>query len=193
MPARFVTSAATYEKLPDLGLPEYAFVGRSNVGKSSLLNCLFQRNKLVRASKTPGRTQLLNLFVLDERHAFVDLPGYGYAKLSKSQRGQLSNMIRNYITQRETLCGVVMLVDARREGSTDSDRATMEWIRERGRPLLIAVTKSDLVPKNQRLHHLRKIERELGVPEGCAMLVSSKTGEGRDELLQRLTEGVDAP
>lgn len=188
MAARFVMSAPSYDKLPDLNLPEFAFIGRSNVGKSSLLNCIFKRIDLVRKSKTPGRTQLLNLFVMDEKAAFVDLPGYGYAKLSLAQRESLQTMIRGYLEKRSTVQGVVLLVDARREEGTEVDKAMVHWLLETGRPVLVGVTKGDYVPKTERLSRLRKIERGLGLPADCSILCSSKTGEGRDEILRRLSE-----
>ena len=114
MKARFVQSARRVTQLPALGLPEVAFTGRSNVGKSSLIGRVLKQPRLVRTSRTPGRTQLLNLFVFDERVALMDLPGYGYAKLSKAARAEMDQMVQEYLAQRDTLCGVVQLVDARR-------------------------------------------------------------------------------
>ena len=160
-PSRFLLSASSVAGLPDLGLPEVALAGRSNVGKSSLLGQILQRPKLVRTSRTPGRTRALNLFLFERRLALMDLPGYGYAKLPKSERARLRTMLEGYIAEREPLLGVVLLLDIR---------------------------KVDLVGKNRRQHPVRQIERALGVPDGAAVLCSSETGDGRAELVARLAE-----
>jgi len=188
MASRFVSSAQRHNQLPLLGMPEVAFIGRSNVGKSSLVGCLLKQPKLVRTSRTPGRTRLLNLFVLDEKLAIVDLPGYGYAKVSKTAHAELDKMVQGYLTSREHLHGVVQVVDARRAPVSAYDQFVASWIVEQDRPLLIAVTKIDLVPKNRRLNQLRAIEKQLGLPAGSALPCSSKTGEGRKELVARLLE-----
>ena len=188
MAARFVMSGPTAASLPDLGLPEAAFAGRSNVGKSSLLGTVLGRPRMVRTSRTPGRTQHLNLFVLDDAMALVDLPGYGYAKLSKRDRARLARLLDDYLTRRRELLGVVQLLDARRESVTDDDRALAESVLSHNRALLVAVTKIDLVPKNKRVHQIRRIERDLGIPAGDALPCSAKTGEGKKELIARLRE-----
>jgi GTP-binding protein len=190
MAARFVTSAPTVSGLPALGLPEIAFAGRSNVGKSTLLGTVLRQPRLVRTSRTPGRTQLLNLFSFEDRMALVDLPGYGYAKLSKTKRRMLQEAIRGYIAEREGLLGVVLLLDARRESVTDDDRRIVEWVLQHERGLLVTLTKIDLVAKNRRLHHVRRIEKALGIPAGQALACSGQTGEGRDELVAQLSELV---
>ncbi len=170
------------------GLPEAAFIGRSNVGKSSLLARILKQPKLVRTSRTPGRTQMLNLFVFEERMALVDLPGYGYAKLPKTKRQALSNLINDYIRERQGLLGVVQVLDVRREKVTDLDRELADLVIQSGRRLLIALTKIDLVPKNRRVHHVRRIEKDLGLPSGLAVAVSAKSGEGRSEIISRLLD-----
>ncbi|MEE8408283.1 MAG: ribosome biogenesis GTP-binding protein YihA/YsxC [Myxococcota bacterium] len=191
MSARFVASAPTPEGLPTTGLPEAAFIGRSNVGKSSLLGRIIKQPKLVRTSRTPGRTQLLNLFVFEERLALVDLPGYGYAKLSKTKRQALGRLIHAYITEREGLLGVVQIFDARRDKVTDEDRQLTELVLQSERRLLVALTKIDLVPKNRRLHCVRRIEQDLGIPPGFAVACSAKSGQGRAEIVTRLMELKD--
>lgn len=167
-------------------MPEIAFIGRSNVGKSSALGVLLRKPDLVRVSKTPGRTQLLNLFRFEGSTAFVDLPGYGYAKLSKSQKDRLSVMVRDYLAEREGLSGVVLLMDARRDGPSDDDRRVADWILEHDRPLLLVLTKIDQVPKNRRLHHTRRYERAFEVEPGVAIPFSAATGEGREALLRQI-------
>lgn len=188
MAARFVMSAPNVAGLAHEGLPEVAFTGRSNVGKSSLVGSLMGKPQLVRTSRTPGRTQLLNLFVWDDRLSIVDLPGYGYARLSQTERKRMDVMARTYMADRDTLRGVVLVLDCRREDVTDLDRLMAGWILQHNRPLLLAATKCDLVPKNRRLHFLRKLEKAMGVPPGWAVMCSGKTREGQDELRKRLWE-----
>lgn len=170
-----------------LDRPEVAFAGRSNVGKSSLIGALLRDPKLVRTSRTPGRTQLLNLFQYESLWV-VDLPGYGYAKTSKVQRQALEVMIRNYLLRREGLAGVVQVIDARRDPVSDYDRSMVAWLLEAGRWVLLALTKIDLIPKNRRLARIRAIEKQLEVPAGSSVAVSARTGEGRDALYARLVE-----
>jgi GTP-binding protein len=187
-PTRFVASATDPAGLPITGLPEIGFLGRSNVGKSSLLGMVLGHPKLVRTSRTPGRTQALNLFVLENRLAFVDLPGYGFASLPKRQRAELDRLIRGYLTRRETLSGVVLMVDARRDDVSPLDRQMAAFVQEAGRPLLVAVTKADLVGKNKITGVVRRIEQGLGVPAGVALPCSAHEGEGKTELLNSLFE-----
>lgn len=186
MSARFVASANTPEGLPDLGLVEIAFAGRSNVGKSSLLGAVLGDPKLVRTSRTPGRTQALNLFALDDVLAFVDLPGYGYAKLAKDRRHELERMLRAYFEARRRNGGIVLLVDARRDEVSDLDKAFTEWVVNADLRLLVAVTKIDLVPKNRKDNVLKLIEQGLGIPRGSALGCSAKTGTGVRELVNSL-------
>lgn len=186
MSARFVASATTPDKLPDLGLVEIAFAGRSNVGKSSLLGSVLGDPKLVRTSRTPGRTQGLNLFVHDDALALVDLPGYGYAKLAKEQRSQLERMLRAYFDARSSLAGVVLLVDARRDKVSELDRAFADWVIERARRLLVVVTKIDLVPKPHRKHTTHLIEDGLGIPRDSALACSAHDGLGVKQLVSSL-------
>lgn len=183
-----MTSAARVGTLPQLELPEFAFIGRSNVGKSSLLGMVLRRPKLVRTSRTPGRTQLINLFSFEDRMLLADLPGYGYAALSKEKRAAMQRMIHEYLEQRLQLRGVVQLLDARREEVSEEDRGVAEWVLAQGKQLLVVLTKIDLIPKNRRRHQAQLIEASLGVPRGCALTCSAETGEGRAELVARLGE-----
>lgn len=185
---RFVTSAAKVDQLPEHDFPEFAVIGRSNVGKSSLLGALMKRNHLVRTSRTPGRTQLLNLFLFEGAIALVDLPGYGFAQMSKVQRAAMQKMIADYVAQRSRLYGVLQLLDARRETPSAEDRSVAEWVFQHNRQLLVVLTKTDLVPKTKLKARARAIEAELGVPRDAALLFSSKTNEGRNELVSRLRE-----
>jgi GTP-binding protein len=187
-PSRFLLSAPRVAELPELELPEIALAGRSNVGKSSLLGMILKQPKLVRTSRTPGRTRALNLFLFEERLALMDLPGYGYADLPKAERARLQAMLRDYVNGRKALCGLVLLLDIRREKVTDDDRFFAAAALEANRQVLLAVTKVDLVGKNKRQAVIRTIECDIGAPEGSAVLCSAKSGEGRDELLHRFEE-----
>jgi GTP-binding protein len=188
MAPRFIASSPNFSKLPVLDLPEIAFAGRSNVGKSSLIGRLIGQASLVRTSRTPGRTQMLNLFQVDNRWAFVDLPGYGYAKLSKTQRKELQIMIADYLARRDTLRAVVLVLDARRTKVSDDDLTAVDWVAHHNRLLVPAITKSDLVPKNKRLNNVRQIEKQLQVQPGTAVVCSAKSGEGKRALYSRLIE-----
>jgi len=188
MAARFVTGATDARALPDLNLPEFAFIGRSNVGKSSLLAMVLGQPKLVRVSRTPGRTRELNLFTLNGQYALVDLPGYGYAHASKADRAALRELIAQYVFVRENVSGIVLVVDARREQGMPADREMASAVRETGRPLLVVVTKMDLVPKNRALACVRRIEAALDIPAGVSVAASAKTGQGRAEILARFAE-----
>jgi GTP-binding protein len=188
MSGRFVISETKPERLPVLDGPEFALIGRSNVGKSSLLECLMGTRDLVRVSKTPGRTQLLNMFVCDEKCVLVDLPGYGFAQRSKAERSAMYAMVKAYFAQRDSLRGVLLLLDARREEVTEDDKMMAQWISEHHRPILVVVTKIDLIPKTKRLHQVRLIEKSLGVPYGMAQLCSAATGEGKAALMNHLME-----
>lgn len=181
-------SASTVEGLPDHGLPEIAFIGRSNVGKSSLLNCLTRSAGLARVSRTPGRTQLLNLFVFEDRWAFVDLPGYGFARLAHDHRDAMQRMVHGYFRERVGLAGVVLLVDARRERPTEDDEGAVAELLRLGRRVLVVATKIDVVAKNVRRQRLSEIERALGLDAGSVLGVSAVTGDGRGQLVAALRE-----
>ena len=177
--SRFLRGATEVAQFPAPGLPEIAFLGRSNVGKSSLLNSLLQRKGLARTSNTPGRTQSINYFLVNDRFYFVDLPGYGFAKVSKSMRADWGKMAEEYLEDREELVLSIQLVDSRHEPSV-LDRQLHEWLVYNEKPHIVAATKSDKLSKNQLLKQVKLIEKTL---EGCKVLpFSSETGGGRDAI-----------
>lgn len=144
--AEFVISAVGPSQYPEDALPEIALAGRSNVGKSSLINCLISRKNLARTSSQPGKTQTLNYYKINQDLYFVDLPGYGYAKVSKTKREQWGKFIESYLMNRETLRLVMQLVDLRHPPSKD-DQAMYEWLRHNDVPVLVVATKADKIPK----------------------------------------------
>ena len=167
-------------------------VGKSNVGKSSLINALVGIRRLARTSNTPGRTRLINWFeVEDEPRIFlVDLPGYGYAKVSKQEKKAWLPLIESYLAERESLCGVILLLDARREPSAD-DIDLAEWFQERNIPWRLVMTKMDKLPKNKRKPIGQKIANALGLAKK-PILSSAETRDGLDEvwsLIERMTQG----
>jgi GTP-binding protein len=179
--AEFMLGAARLDQLPKAGLPEVALAGRSNVGKSSLLNKLTGRKKLARISKTPGKTRELNLYDIDSKLILVDLPGYGFAKVPGQMKHDWGKLIEEYLTTREQLAGIVHLIDARHDPSKD-DIQMHEWIRHAGVPALIAATKADKIPKSKHARSLSTIKRILKPAEGTPLvLFSSLTGDGVGE------------
>jgi GTP-binding protein len=177
--ATFVTGAAEWAQLPTDGRPELAIVGRSNVGKSSLLNALLGRKKLAYTSKTPGKTQQFNYFRVDDRFYLVDLPGYGYAKAPKAARDRWAALQARYLTERTPLRGIVHLIDSRHP-PTDSDRALIERIADTGHSHLLALTKADKLSGNGRAQAEREIDAcldELGL-ERPVVLTSAQTNRG---------------
>ncbi len=189
---RFLKSAFRRDHWPPADRPEIAFVGRSNVGKSSCLNTLTGRGGLARVSKTPGRTQAINFF--DLKHAgvelrFADLPGYGFAKVPKSVKKTWDRMIGDYLAERESLALVVVLVDMRRD-PTDLDDRMLDWLGETERPGLLVLTKSDRVPKSKKLHRRTLICKGLDVPREASILFSSVDRTGRGELWSRIVEAA---
>ncbi len=180
--AEFMLGAARLDQLPRSGLPEVALAGRSNVGKSSLLNKLMGRKSLARISKTPGKTREMNLYNIDSRLIIVDLPGYGFAKVPGHMKRNWGAVIEEYLNSREELAGVVHLVDARHEPSAD-DVSMHEWIRHYEVPALIAATKADKIPRSKRARSLATIRSVLDPAEDTQLvLFSSVTGDGVGEI-----------
>lgn len=180
--AEFMLGAARLSQLPREGLPEIALAGRSNVGKSSLLNKLTGRRKLARISRTPGKTRELNLYKINERLIVVDLPGYGFAKVPEKVREEWGELIESYLNSREELAAIVHLIDAR-HAPTGDDVQMHEWIRHYRVPALIAVTKVDKIARGKRAAALRKVRNMLEPGEETPVVFfSAETGEGSKEL-----------
>lgn len=183
--AEFVSSETDVKKCPPAGKPEFAFIGRSNVGKSSLLNMLTSRKNLAKISNRPGKTQTINHFIINENWYLVDLPGYGYASVSKEKRAGFGKIIEHYILQRENLHCLFILLDARLEPQK-IDLEFIQWSGEKEIPLCLIFTKADKLTKNQ-LHRNLSIYRKTlqkSWEELPAMLVtSSTTRAGKEELL----------
>ena len=178
--AKFVTSAAKPGDFPPPRLPELAIVGRSNVGKSSLINTLVGQDALARTSRTPGRTRLANWFEVDEEFHLVDLPGYGYAAVDKSMRESWRPLIESYLEHRDVLRGVVLLVDIRR-GAEDEELDFVPWLAGKKIPVVVALTKADKLPKNKRMLEISKVKRALGLTKD-PIPVSAQTGDNIDAL-----------
>ncbi len=181
----FLISAYALKQLPPPDYPEIAFAGRSNVGKSSLMNRLLNRKNLVKVSAKPGKTQSLNYFVVDKALYLVDLPGYGYAKVPMAVKGLWQGLIADYIEGRKSLCCVVVILDIRHP-LKDLDLELITWLKQIGVPYLPVYTKLDKITRGQRMQHAAALDAGLGVTPGERLLFSSLTGEGRDELIARL-------
>lgn len=183
--AEFKCSNTRTDKLPAPALPEYAFIGRSNVGKSSLINMLTQKKGLAKTSQTPGKTQLINHFLVNNDWYIVDLPGYGYARASKSSRGEWERFIKYYLKNRESLQCVFVLIDSR-VPPQKTDLEFCFWLGEHGIPFLIVFTKADKQSKHKTLQTISAFNKELlvsfeEVPQ--QFITSSETMEGREEIL----------
>jgi len=189
---RFLVSAVKPSGYPPAGPPEIAFAGRSNVGKSSLINALVRRKKLVKVSSTPGRTQLINFFSLaDDKARLVDLPGYGFAKVPAKVKAGWRQMVEAYLTGRPSLKGVVVILDIRRE-PTGEDLMLLDFLAAHGLPAVIAVTKADKLSNNQRASRLAKLKPRLAGFDPAFVAFSAMSGLGRPELIKRL-ESLLAP
>ena len=181
--AKFLATAVKPEQYPDTFVPEIAFVGRSNVGKSSLINCLTNRTKLARTSSSPGKTATINFYDIAGRYRLVDLPGYGYAKVSKSEQERWAKMIDTYLSDRYNLIQVIQLVDARHKPTKD-DVTMIEWIRSFGYNPIIVATKLDKLKKSQIETNLTDIYNTLSLDDDSILFpFSSETREGKDEVL----------
>jgi GTP-binding protein len=185
--AEFITSAVRPDQYPATDLPEVAFAGRSNVGKSALINCLVQRKKLVRTSCTPGRTQLINFFKINDSFRFVDLPGYGYAKVSQSLRATWGRMIETYLVSRENLRGIVHIMDLRHPPSPE-DINFWSWLKSENIRAIPVLTKADKLPRSKWDPLARAAGQSLGISEADFIIFSAQTKQGRNELLQILRE-----
>jgi GTP-binding protein len=190
--AVFIKSAVTPDGYPRHGLPEVAFAGRSNVGKSSLINCLVHRKALAKTSSSPGKTQLLNFFVVNSAFSLVDLPGYGFAKVPEKVRRRWGPMVESYLKNRKELRLVVLLVDARHM-PTDQDLQLVNWLRQYRIPSVAALTKIDKVPKSSRKSQVDRMVTSLSEFEGNLIPFSATTGEGRDALWGEIKRACQTP
>jgi len=179
--AEFVTSAVKPSQYPPAVLPEIAFAGRSNVGKSSLINTLVNRKRLVKTSSTPGRTQLINFFNINAEFSFVDIPGYGYAKVPASVKKKWGPMIETYITTRKTLKGVVLIMDIRRIPKRE-EMNMLDWLNHYGIPSIPVLTKSDKLSKTRQQKQLKEIANTLSADKDNLILFSAKSRQGKDEV-----------
>ncbi|MCC6317878.1 MAG: YihA family ribosome biogenesis GTP-binding protein [Gemmatimonadaceae bacterium] len=177
---------------PDALLPEIAFAGRSNVGKSSLLNTIVRRKAFARVSRTPGRTQEVNFFEVNKSFVIVDLPGYGYARVARDKRHAWQGLMDAYLRHTTQLRGVVALLDARREPSAD-DLDLLEYLADLEVPTLVAITKVDKLGAASRREALRVIERVTGLDADQMVPCSAHTGEGRTEIAEAMMSLLDAP
>jgi GTP-binding protein len=178
--AEIVMSAVKPEQYPTDGFPEFALAGRSNVGKSSFINKMINRKGLARTSSKPGKTQTLNFYKLNEQLFFVDVPGYGYAKVSKSEREAWGKMIETYITTREPLRAMLLIIDLRHKPSVD-DVMMYDFLKHYEIPCIIIATKADKIPKGKWQKHLKVVKDTLNIIESDeVILFSSETGLGKD-------------
>ena len=179
--AKFVTSATKPSQYPPADLPEIAFAGRSNVGKSSLINTLVNRKHLVKTSSTPGRTQLINFFCINDSIVFVDLPGYGYAKVPAAIRKKWGPMIETFLSKRETLRGIVVIMDIRRTPGIEESNL-LRWLEHFNIARILVITKADKLSKNKQIKQVSHIIQTIGVAKDEVILFSAKTRLGKDSV-----------
>jgi GTP-binding protein len=189
--AEFMTGAVSSRQYPTSTYPELAFVGRSNVGKSSLINSLLNRKKLVKTSQTPGKTQEINFFKVNDDLIFADLPGYGFAKVPAPVRNRWKKMIESYLLKRKSLVAVVLIVDVRRNPSP-LDIDLQRWLHACGVEYIMVATKADKLSQSEINKQVREINGTFfGEREGEAILYSSKSGRGKKELWSRILSRVE--
>ena len=188
--AQFVLSAVSPRDFLDDGLPQVAFAGRSNVGKSSAINRLLNRKNFARVGAVPGKTVHINYFRIDDAFYLVDLPGYGYAQVSKGERDRWGKLMEDYFARPELLTLGVMIVDARHKPTAD-DRTMAQWFRDTGRPLVVAANKLDKLKKSEIIPNLQLIRDTLELGEGDPVIpFSAEKGTGREELLGAIFSGI---
>jgi len=182
---RFVKSAVKPAQYPDYSVPEIAFAGRSNVGKSSMINTLIQRKDLVKTSSRPGCTQLINFFLVNEEISFVDLPGYGYAKVSKKIRAAWQPMVDAYLTHRPNLLGLILIIDIRRDPG-EEERNLAQWLISHDMPYLVVLTKADKLSKTQQQKRVAAISSQMNRTAGEVIVFSAKTRAGRETVMDEI-------
>jgi GTP-binding protein len=183
--ASFIATAVRSSQYPSPEFVEIAFAGRSNVGKSSLINQLLQRKRLVKTSATPGRTQCVNFFLVNNAFYFVDLPGYGYAKVPANIQKRWGPMVEQYLKHRKSLKAVVLILDIRRIPNKE-DLQLLSWLQHYDMRGIIVLTKADKLTKNKRYQQIKKIAQELAISPEELVVFSSKSGEGKDGLWRRI-------
>ncbi|WP_457574608.1 ribosome biogenesis GTP-binding protein YihA/YsxC [Desulfolithobacter sp.] len=186
----FIKGVYSLKDLPEPVWPEIAFAGRSNVGKSSLINRLIRRRNLVKTSSRPGKTQALNYFSVDERMYLVDLPGYGFARVPRQMRSSWEQLITGYLEKRESLVCVVVIIDLRHELKSQ-DRELVDWLRYHHKPFLPVYTKADKLSKNKQMKNAAALDAALTITPDRRVLFSARTGQGREELESRLANYVE--
>jgi len=187
--SEFVTSAVN-PPYPPPDFPEIAFGGRSNVGKSTLINTLVNRKKLVKTSSTPGRTQLINFFIINEQLSFVDLPGYGYAKVPVAVKKNWGPMVETYLSQRENLRAVVLILDIRREPRQE-ELNFMDWLAKFAIPYILVITKTDKLSKTKQTKQHKIIADTLSVDKESLILFSAKTRMGLNHVWAAIEEKIE--
>jgi GTP-binding protein len=183
--AKFITSATKPSQYPPADLPEIAFAGRSNVGKSSLINTLVNRKHLVKTSSTPGRTQLINFFNINDAMGFVDLPGFGYARVPVAVRKKWGPMIETFLSQRESLKGIVAIMDIRRTPGTE-EIDLIRWLEHYNIDSILVITKADKLSRNKQTKQVNTIIQTLGVARDEIILFSAKTRLGKDAVWEAI-------
>lgn len=186
MEAEFLKSAFREKDYPPTDKPEIAFAGKSNVGKSSLINVLVNRKGIARTSSTPGRTQAINFFSVEDRLVFVDLPGYGYARVSREVKNSWKVMVENYLRKRSNLKGVVLILDLRRDLST-GDTDLLHWLNHYGITILIVLTKTDKLSRSRASTRARELSNQLKeITPKRPILFSAKTKKGKEEIWEEI-------
>lgn len=190
MKVEFLKSAFQERHYPPQDRPEIAFGGKSNVGKSSLLNVLVNRRKMARISGTPGRTQALNFFTVDDRLYLVDLPGYGYARVPLKVKESWGKMVEAYLRNRSNLKAVVVILDIRRDPSED-DKNLIQWLKHYGIASILVATKADKLNRHQTILRVKKIGADLaGISEDSPTIFSAKTRQGREDLWEKMEKAI---
>lgn len=186
----FVVSAVSKDQYPDDALPEIALAGRSNVGKSSFINCLSNRKNLARTSSKPGKTQMLNFYRCNDAFYFVDVPGYGYAKVSKALRSKWGKMLESYFRTRSTLITTILIVDIRHTPTAD-DQQMAQFLKYYQIPMIVVATKADKIAKGKWAKQLKEISQHLQLSRNDQLIpFSAKTGMGKQEILELLSSKI---
>jgi GTP-binding protein len=189
--AQFLITAMNSTQYPVHQLPEAALVGRSNVGKSSLINALVRQKNLARVAAAPGKTRGINFYNINQTFCLVDLPGYGYARVSKAEKASWAEMIETYLFTRSQLRLIILVVDIRHVPSED-DQMMYEWIKRQGKAYLVVASKVDKISRGQAANRLREISDTLGMDKaGLVIPFSAATGQGRDEVLKRVGQEIE--